>query len=174
MGFWRPGGRRAALCVALWLALPAAAATERVEVPLVVPHEFLGRLLVEQVFTEPGPRATITGAADPCSEIVLTDPTLRAETGRLHLSAHGVADGGFTLLGFCFQPFTWEGEIDADQEARLAPGAEAVEFHVVDSQLLGEGGGGGVSRLWDWVKPAVHPRLDALRVDLAPLLGELR
>lgn len=174
MGFSRPGGWRAALCAALFLAHPAAAAMQRVEVPLVVPHEFLGRLLLEQVFTEPGPRATITAEADPCSEIVLTDPTLRAETGRLHLSAHGVAEGGFTIFGFCFQPFDWEGEVDADQEARLAPGAQAVEFHVVDSQLLGEGGGRGVSRLWDWVKPAVHPRLDALRVDLSPLLGDLR
>jgi len=174
MSFSRPGGRRAALCVALLVALPASAATERVEVPLVVPHEFLGRLLVEQVFTDPGPSAEMEAAADPCSEIVLTEPTLRAQGGRIHVGAHGSALAGFTLLGWCWQPFGWEGRIDAEQEPRLAKDAAAVEFHVVDSQLTNDDGGVAVSRLWRWVKPAVHPRLDALRVDLEPLLRELR
>src|SRR5262245_20454712 len=173
MGFGRAGGLRAALCAAWLVALPAGAETSRVEVPLVVPPAFLERLLVEQVFTEPGPATTIEGEADPCSEIVLSEPILELEPGRVDIRSHGSAAGGFTLLGFCFQPFSWDGQVDAIQEAHVARDGEAVEFRVVESKLSSEGGG-AVSTLWDWVKPAVHPRLDALRVDLEPLLSELR
>jgi len=146
-----------------------------VEVPLVVPHEFLRRLLVEQVFTEPGATARIVVVADPCSEIVLSQPRVGRAGERLVVTAHGEALAGFSWIGGCFRPFSWEGEIEAEEEARLAPDASVVSFPVVDSRLRGSGGGFfDAPALWDWVKPVVHPRLETLRVDLAPLLSELR
>jgi len=164
-----------ALGAALLLALPAAADLKRVDVPLVIPPDFVERLLIEQVFTDPDRTAHVVAVADPCSEIVLSQPSVRPRDGGLGVRAHGVAEAGFTLLGTCYQPFGWEGEVDALEQARLAPrGAPVVEFHVVDSSLSGGGGWLSFADLWNWIKPAVHPRLEVLRVDLGPLIGELR
>jgi soluble lytic murein transglycosylase-like protein len=45
---------------------------------------------------------------------------------------------------------------------------------VVNSWLEDESDWLAVPALWDWVKPEVHPRLETLRIDLEPLLGDLR
>ena len=142
--------------------------------PLVIPPAFLERLLVEQVFTEPDTHARIVNAADSCNEIVLSQPALRPLGGRIFVTAHGRARAGFTLFGACYQPFDWEGQLEAEEEPRIAPGGQAVEFRVVNSWLEDESDWLTVPALWDWVKPEVHPRLETLRVDLAPLLEELR
>jgi hypothetical protein len=165
----------AALLGALLFAPAADADLKRVDVPLVIPADFLEQLLIEQVFTDPDRTAHVLAAADPCSEIVLSHPSVRPRDRGLGVHAHGVAQAGFTLLGTCYQPFGWEGEVDALEQARLAPqGAPVVEFHVVDSSLAGGGGWFTFSDLWNWIKPAVHPRLEVLRVDLGPLIGDLR
>jgi hypothetical protein len=146
-----------------------------VELPLVVPLEFLQRLLVEQVFTEPGATARIVAVADPCNEIVLSKPQVGYAGGRLVVTANGEAVAGFSWLGGCVHPFHWEGEIEVEEEARLGPDAPVVSFPVMDSRLRRTGRGWlDAAMLWDWVKPVVHPRLAALRVDLTPLVDELR
>ena len=166
---------RAAACATIvMLAGNAFAESKRVEIPLVIPPAFLERLLIEQVFTEPETSARIVAGADPCNEIVLSQPSLRPLGGRLVVTAHGRAQAGFTLFGTCYRPFEWEGRVEADEEARVARGAPAVEFRVLNSWLEDESRLLAVPALWDWVKPEVHPRLETLRVDLAPLLGELR
>jgi hypothetical protein len=169
-----PGRLRAAASVALLLlGAPGAAETRRVEVPLVIPSAFLERLLVEQVFSEPETTARIVGV-DPCNEIVLSEPALRPLGGRISVRAHGRAQAGFSLFGACYRPFAWEGELEAEEDARVAPDAAVVEFRVVNSWLEDESDWLAVPALWDWVKPVVHPRLETLRVDLEPLLGDLR
>jgi hypothetical protein len=166
---------RSALALALPLCPSASASEVRpVEVPLLVPHAFLQRLLVEQVFVEPGATARIAAAADPCNEIVLSEPRIGHARGRLLVTARGRAEAGFAWPGGCVRPFAWEGEIEAEEEARLARDAPVVLFPVADSRLRGGGGFFDVPTLWDWVKPVVHPRLETLRVDMGPLVGELR
>jgi hypothetical protein len=105
---------------------------------------------------------------------VLSKPSLRPLGERIFVTAHGRAQAGFTLFGSCYRPFGWEGEIEAEEDVRLARDAPAVEFRVSNSWLSDESDWLAVPALWDWVKPAVHPRLETLRVDLAPLLDELR
>jgi soluble lytic murein transglycosylase-like protein len=162
-------------CAALLLLAGAASAqTKRVEVPLVIPPAFLERLLVEQVFTDPATTARIVASGDPCSEIVLSKPALRPLGPRIFVTAHGRAQAGFTLLGSCYRPFDWEGEVEAEENPSVARGVPVVEFRVSNSWLSDESDWLAIPALWDWVKPAVHPRLEALRVDLAPLVDELR
>ena len=162
--------------MALGLALGAGSARGRtVELPLRVPDAFLRRLLVEQVFTEPDATARVVSVADPCNQIELTEPRVAHADGRIVVSAHARAQAGLSWLGRCVRPFGWEGELDAEEELRPLAGAPVVLFRVVDSTLRGGGGGWlDVPSLWEWVKPLVHPRLETLRVDLGPLLGELR
>jgi hypothetical protein len=170
----RPARLPAAACAALVLCGAASAETKRVEVPLVIPPAFLERLLIEQVFTDPETTARIVAPGDPCSEIVLSKPALRPLGPRIFVSAHGRAQAGFTLLGSCYRPFAWEGEVEAEENPSLARDTPAVEFRVSNSWLTDESDWLTVPAVWDWVKPAVHPRLETLRVDLAPLVGELR
>jgi hypothetical protein len=61
-------------------------------------------------------------------------------------------------------------------EPVVEPGAPAVHFRLVDSNLYDEQGRKGLAsgKLWEWLKQYVHPRFDRLRVDLDPLLAELR
>jgi soluble lytic murein transglycosylase-like protein len=162
------------VCAALLVAGAAGGEVRRVELPLVVPPAFLERLLIEQVFSDPGTTARSVAQADPCSEVVLSQPLLTAQEGRIVVGADADAEAGFTLLGVCRRPFSWAGTLDAALAPRLAPGASAVDFHVTNSWLSDQGGWWSLAAFWDWVKPAVHPRLEALRVDLGPLLGELR
>ena len=111
-----PVSFRAVACAALLaLAADSSAETRTVEVPLVIPPAFLERLLVEQVFTEPDTHARIVHAADSCNEIVLSQPALRPLGGRIFVTAHGRARAGFTLFGTCYQPFDWEGQIEAEE-----------------------------------------------------------
>jgi soluble lytic murein transglycosylase-like protein len=162
------------LLAALAVAGAAGAETRRVEVPLLVPSTFVERTLVEQVFTEPGATARIVARADPCSEIVLSKPALLALGDRFLVTAHASAEAGFQLAGRCRRPFAWEGELEAEQAPRLTRSATAVEFPVVNSWLRDESRWLTIPALWDWVKPEVHPRLEVLRIDLAPVVDELR
>jgi len=167
--------RLRAACAALLLwAAPARSETRGVDVPLVIPPEFLERLLVRQVFTEPDSSARIASGAEACNEIVLTKPELRPLGGRIFVTAHGRAEAGVSLFGSCYRPFTWEGEVEAEEDPRVAKDAPAIEFRVVNSWLQEEGDWLAVPALWDWIKPVVHPRLETLRVDLAPLIGDLQ
>jgi hypothetical protein len=165
---------RLACVVLALLGAPSHAETRRVEVPLVIPPAFLERLLVEQVFNDSETTARIVPGADSCNEIVLSQPALRPLGGRIFVTAHGRAQAGFSLFGSCYRPFQWEGEVEADEDARIAEDAAAVEFRVVNSWLEDESDWLAVPALWDWVKPVVHPRLEALRIDLEPLLADLR
>jgi hypothetical protein len=158
----------------LLLGAPSAAETRRAEVPLVIPFPFVERLLVEQVFDDAETTARVVAAGDACNEIVLSEPSLRPLGGRVLVAAHGRAQAGFTLFGICRRPFAWEGKVEAEEDARIAPGAAVVEFRVVNSWLEDESDWLAVPALWDWIKPEVHPRLETLRVDLGPLLDDLR
>lgn len=165
---------RLACAALLLLAAPSRGAVQRVEVPLVIPPAYLERLLVEQVFDEPGTTARVVAGAGSCNEILLSQPALRPLGGRLFVTAHGRAQAGFALFGACYRPFGWEGEVAAEEDVRVAPEGTAVLVRVVNSWLEDGSDWLTVPSLWDWVKPVVHPRLETLRVDLAPLLGDLR
>jgi hypothetical protein len=75
--------RRLGIGLLLLLAAPSDAETRRAEVPLVIPFPFLERLLVEQVFDDPGMTARVVAASDACNEIVLSSPALRPLGGRV-------------------------------------------------------------------------------------------
>jgi hypothetical protein len=165
---------RLACAAVLLVPAPCGGAVRRVEVPLVIPPAFLERLLVEQVFNEPDTTARIVAGAGSCNEIVLSQPALRPLGGRLSVTAHGRARAGLSLFGRCYRPFTWEGEVAAEEDVRIAEDGTAALVRVSNSWLDDESDWLTVPSLWDWVKPEVHPRLETLRVDLAPLLADLR
>jgi hypothetical protein len=174
-----PRRRRLARAAALALTLlaataPGAAAQRLVRVPVTLDAAFLGRLLAEQVFRDADGTARVE-AADRCSELVLSEPRLDLLAGRVRIVARAQAQLGLGLGGGCWMLLGWEGDVEVDEEPILDAALPGVRFRVVDSSLHPRQAGWlGGTGLWEWIKPAVHPRLEALVVDLGPPLAELR
>lgn len=167
--------RAAALALlGLAAAAPGAAAPRAVHVPATLDAPFLSRLLAEQVFTEADGSARVE-TADRCSELVLSSPALDFVEGRVRVVAQARAGLGLGLGGACWLLLGWEGEVEVHEEPVLDAALPGVRFRVADSQLRPRAGGWlRGAGLWDWIKPAVHPRLETLVVDLGPPLAELR
>lgn len=167
---------RAALAGALlflFAALPASA--RQVVVPLQLDYAFMRKVLVEQVFTGPDHTARMWDDGVGCNLLVLSDPQIDSQHERLRIRSVGQAHVGIPIFSFCIPLFSWNGTVEVLEEAVVTAGQPVVGFRVVDSNLYGAAGEKRVSgTLWDWVKRYVHPRLDAVTVDLGQPLGELR
>jgi soluble lytic murein transglycosylase-like protein len=156
-------------------AASARAELRRIELPILVPDAFLRQLLVEQVFTDPGETLRVEAARDPCSQSVLSNPEVTHPAGRIRITARVRAQAGVTLwVDGCVDPLHFDGFLDVDEEVSLEPGTAIARFRVADSQLRGSGGWLDTPRLWNWMKPLFQPRFETLRVDLGPLVEEIR
>ena len=167
--------RRAGAALLALAALAASPAQARVVlVPVRLDASFLGKLLEAQVFDDRGATLRIAGR-DRCSGAVLAAPPVALEEGRVDLEIDGQARGGLAAFGGCLRILSWQGALAVSLEPYRDAGAPVVRFRVLGSELrprswtlLPQ------ERLWGWIQPAVHPRLEKLRVDLGPALEELR
>lgn len=158
----------------LLLAGPAAAARE-VVVPLPLDFAFLRQALLAQMYTGADRTARVWDDGSGCNFLILSDPQLSAAAGRLRVRSAGRARVGTAIGERCLTLIDWSGTVEVDEEPTLDPALPVVRFRVVDSALYGEDGGKRVTgTIWDWVKSYVHPRLEAVTVDLAAPLDELR
>ncbi len=162
-----------ALGALLWAAA-APAGARVVEVPMHLDHAFVRRLLVAQVFDRSDESSAPWRDAAGCSEIVLSEPALSGESGRLLVRARFRALLGAGFAGTCFHTAPRSGLVDVRLEPQLHPSLPIVEFRVVGSELLDPDGVERISgRLWSWVRPLVHPQLEALRIDLGRPIAEI-
>jgi hypothetical protein len=161
------------LAAALLLGAAPAGAGD-VRVPLTVDPAFLERLLAAQVFTEPDGTARVE-TPDRCSRLVLAAPSVSAAGDGLRVGAEARARVGLGVGGACWLLLGWDGVVEAREEPVLERGATVVRFRAVDASVRPrEAGWLASGRLWEWIEPALLPRLEELRVDLGPPLAELR
>lgn len=161
--------------MALLLAAPAAGATRAVDVPLVLDHAFLRRALLEQVYTLEGDSTRVWDDGSGCNVLILSNPRADAVDGRLRVTSDGRARVGTAIGDRCLNALDWSGTVEVLEEPVLDPAAPVVHFRVVDSHLYGAGGRKRVTgTLWDWVKQSVHPRMEAVTIDLRQPIDELR
>jgi soluble lytic murein transglycosylase-like protein len=166
---------RAALAGVLLLALSRAAAAREIVVPLQLDHAFLRQLLLRQVYTGPDQTARVWDDGSGCNFLVLSEPQVDGTDDRLRIRSAARARTGLAIGSVCITPIDWSGTVEILEQPVLDPVLPVVRFHVVDSNLYGKDGAKHLSgTLWDWVKSAVHPRLEAVRVDLTQPLDELR
>ena len=93
----------------------------------------------------------------------------------MRIRSAGTGRVGASLGGTCLSIFDWTGTAEIDEQPGLDPTAPIVRFNVVDSNLYGADGRKRVTgTVWDWVKRYVHPRLEAVNVDLHQPLEEVR
>lgn len=153
------------------LALPAT-----VTIPIRLDEQFLRRLVLDQVFTEPGQSAVIWDDPLGCGGLTLTDPKVTAKKGTLTVRSAAAARWGISAGESCLLPVSWDGLVDVVEQPVIEPGRAVVNFRVADTTLYRKNGrkAGFAARFWGWIKGYVHPRLGSIRVDLAGPVEELR
>jgi len=165
-----------ALAIALALALPASAASHRqVDLPMQLDHAFIRQMLVAQVYSGADESTRVWDDNSGCNFLILSHPRVDAVGARLRVTSDGQARVGTAVGDKCLNVIDWTGTVEVLEEPALDPAAPLVRFRVVDSQLFGDGHRKRVTgTLWDWVKQYVHPRLEAVTIDLRQPLDELR
>lgn len=167
-----------ALAVTVLAVSAAAAPANEVAVPLRIDVPYVRTVLLEQVFTDQGPSAAVWRDTTGCGWLTLREPVVVDVAGeRLRVESAGDAQVGTPLGGDrCLPVLAWKGFVETFEEPGVDPGGRALTFRVVDSRIYDEKRKKGLAtgRLWDLVKGYVHPRLEALRIDMARPFDELR
>jgi hypothetical protein len=166
---------RAALAGALLCLAAGPVAAREVVVPIQLDHTFLRQLLLTQVYTGAEQTARVWDDGSGCNMLVLSDPRVDSQNGRLRIRSAGHARVGTAVGTVCLTLLDWNGTLEVFEEPVLDAAAPVVHFRVVDSNLYGADGSKRVTgTLWDWVKTSVHPRLEAVTIDLGQPFAELR
>ncbi len=146
-------------------------------VPVTLDYALVERALTEHVFVEPGQRARLLGTPEGCNELVAARPRVAAaEDGRVRVLLDLEARGGTPLGARCLLPFSWRGQLELFETARFGEVPTRLEFHVTDSRLSAatDAATTAPTVLWNWVKQFVHPRIEAVGIDLATLIDDAR
>lgn len=145
-------------------------------VPVRLDEQFLRRLVIAQVFTEPGESAVIWDDPLGCGGLTLTKPEVTAKDGKLVVRSTADARWGVSVGESCLLPVSWRGLVEVVDEPTVEPGPSVVHFRVVDTTLYRENGrkAGFAARFWGWIKGYVHPRMASISVDLHSPVEELR
>ncbi len=159
----------------LWL-LPLPGHALQVEIPLRLEQAFLQRALADQVYSDGDGLARVWDDGRDCNSLVLSSPELAIENGQLRTMTAARTRVGTVLGESCLPVIHWTGYIEILQEPVLGDLPGVVEFRVVDSKIYAEDGKspGVLGVLWGWTRNLVQPRFSRLRVDLNPVLNELR
>ena len=164
--------------MATWIGVAAASAARAGEVrlPITLDTALLRHLIESRVFGGPDGVAQVWDDGRGCNRLSLRRPDVSMQGDRLRVTADVEAHVGTPVLGTCLFAFDWSGSLEAFETARLDPALALVSFRVVDSNLLEPDGSKALTRgvLWDWIKAYVHPRLEAVTVDLSGTLAEIR
>jgi hypothetical protein len=164
---------RAVMAVGVFAATPVLA--RQVVVPLRLDAAFLRQALLTQVYTGPDGTARVWDDGSGCNFLILSDPQVDVHEGRLRVRSAGRGRVGTAVGQSCLTLVDWTGTVEVFEEPSTDPERPVVRFRVVDSNLYAADGRKRITgTLWDWVKSYVHPRFEAVTVDLEQPLGELR
>ncbi len=164
----------ATLLLAMLLAGHAAA--REVTVPIRMDLGFVRQTLVQQLYTEPGEKATLWNDGVGCGWLELYEPKLDVVDGQLRIETRGDARIGTKVGSKCLVALDWKGFLEVFEEPQLDAAARSITFKVVNSNIYDEQHEKHffTGKLWDLVKKYVQPRLEAVHVDLTQPFDELK
>ncbi len=147
-----------------------------IKVPLQFDYSLIRHILLTQVFTGPDNTARVWDDGKDCNSLVLWDPDIASDVGRIRIVNTAKAKVGAVVAGHCTEVLQWQGRIELFERPVVAPSHSAVQFEIVDSKLYDEEGNRSVvaGTVWDWTKTYVHRRLEAVKLDLDAPLREVR
>lgn len=156
--------------------LATTAAAKQITVPMRFDHELIRQTLVDRIFTARGTQAKLWEDESGCGFLTLWDPHVDSIDGRLRIVTQGEAQAGTPIGEACLAPVQWKGFLEIWEAPVLAGNRHALEFRVVESNLLDSRRRKGLftGKIWDLVKVHVHPRFEAVRFDLHTAIQDLR
>lgn len=169
--------RTAYFALAGVICLGAASANAKpVHLPLDIPHSFIEAMLRSQVYRGPGGTATPLDDGSGCNYLVMREPHVDTNRELLRIRSKAEARVGQAFGGQCLVLLSWTGIVETHQRLVVDKAHPALHLEVVDSRLLTPEGAAarGTDTLWKWTKEQVHPQLEAVSVDLAPPLADLK
>ena len=163
-----------ALLLLVASALPAAG--RQVDVPLTFDHEFIRQALLAQLYTSASGKAVLWDDGTGCGFLKLREPTVDAAGTRVRVLTRGEARVGTRVGDQCLAPLQWDGFVEALEEPQIGADPTILQFRVVESNVYDAERKKRflTGKLWDLVKEHVHPRLEAVRIDLNQPLNDLR
>jgi hypothetical protein len=156
--------------------LSRGAWSAEVRVPLQLNYALIRHILIEEIYTAPNHTARVWDDGNNCNTLVLANPSIGADAGRIRIVSEAAATVGNWEDGRCSKVLQWQGYIELLEQPALAPGLSAIQFTIVDSKIYDREGKLPIvtGTLWEWMKKYVHPRLEPLKLDLAPPLRDVR
>jgi hypothetical protein len=161
---------------ALLLSATVAAGARQVDVPITFDHDFIRQTLLAQVYTAADGQAVLWDDSTGCRFLKLREPDVSSANERLRVVTRGEARVGVRVGETCLAPLHWDGFIEIFEEPQVTADQRAVQFRVVDSNIYDSNWKKrfATGKLWDLVKQYVQPRFEAVRIDLAAPVDDLR
>lgn len=168
--------RRLLVLLAAVLVAGGPAAARQVDVPLQFDHDFIRQTLVAQVYTGPNGKAVLWNDGAGCGYLTLRDPAVNGAGNRIRVVTRGEARIGTPIGDECFAPVQWEGFLEVLEEPQISAGQQVMQFRVVESNLYDQDWKKRfmTGKIWDLVKRYAHPQFEAVRIDLKPVVQDLR
>ena len=170
-------GRILSVGALLTLCLAAGqGAAREVTVPIRMDLAFVRQALVQQLYTEPGEKAALWNDGVGCGWLELYRPAIDVADGKLHIVSRGDARVGTSVGGQCLVAIDWKGFVEVFEEPQLNAETRSITFKVINSNIYDEKHEKRLltGKLWDLVKKYVHPRLEAVHIDLTQPFDELK
>jgi Transglycosylase SLT domain len=142
--------------------------------PLSVEFPVLQSELARQLGSDGG-AAVLWGTARGCRSLTIRDVVVGSEEGRVRITAVGHARVGFGFLGFCIAPLSWAGVLETVAQPTIGPDWQ-LRFGDARSRLYDQQHRPAIvaGRIWDLVKGRFEGEIEALALDLAPPVDEVK
>ena len=153
----------------------ASGDTRTVEFPLTLEFPLVRSMVKDKIYTSPGERVLLEDP-DWCTRIELWDPQVFTVRTSLGIKSKIRFQSGFRIGSTCFHLVTWTGEIEMMQRLWLDKEDWQLKFKTEDSFIYDQKHKrpflAGI--FWDYAKAYLHSYMEQMKIDLSPLVKELK
>ena len=161
-----------------WLAamMSTTAGAAEVQIPIALDREFLTQLITHTVYRDTNDTMRAWDDGTGCNHLILSEPLVDVSATHLRLRTTGDGYTGTPIRDQCFLAFQWDGVLEVLLTPVLERDAVQIRFNVAESTLYDRDLQRSLTHtlLWKWTTGYVHPRLEAIRIDLRHAIDELR
>ncbi len=171
---YRYHSKKYLLAVFFLLLVPFAEAKE-VNIPVQIDYHYLQQALIKQLYTDPDQSKEIWNDGGGCSRIVLSGPRIDSINGLLRITNQVFINISLPMGAECTPVYKRTGIIETYHQPLIEEDHFALRFDVIDMKVynldrtpLAQG------RALDLLNQFVDPKLSAMRIDLEPMIAEIK
>ncbi|MEE4241194.1 MAG: lytic transglycosylase domain-containing protein [Desulfopila sp.] len=154
---------------------PQNSRAETISLPMTFDFQLLRSLIVSQAYQDPDESAAIVTMNQGCNDIRLNKPQIQEEEGLVRFQTDIRITWGTPIGGNCFAPLYWSGSAVFLQQP-IVDKQWQLHFNTQDSTLLDSTGNRAPlsGLVWDLIKNNVHSYINAIVLNLAPPVDNLK